>query len=1200
MTIKKRLKGTWVVSISFTLVIIACLLVSMHQVKRAVDKGKASAQIARYAAELTTLARSYTASPAERPKRQWLERYDSLAGLLSRTSYDSSEREVIERLRETQAGAKKIFEELVARYEGEGEAPAPLRQLRQESRERLVAQLIGKNQEIQYNAYVLDRKSVEEIDAIQTRAFFLILGLITFLVIVLSFTSSRLYGAIVHPLNTLEKAAAQIAAGRLDYQAPESDDEVGRLSMAFNRMGHSLQDSYADLSRENAERKRAEQGLKKLNETLEQRVAERTAQLGESEQRWATTLSSIGDAVIATDVDGRITFMNSVAEELTGWTLRDALAMPVSAVFNIVNEQTRREVENPITKVLREGMVVGLANHTILVRKDGTEVPIDDSGAPIRDADGNTTGVVLVFRDITERKQAEEALRISERRERERAEELATMLEAVPTPVIIVHNSDGTHMTGNRAADELLRQPRGTEISLSAPPEVRSGHFRTIKDERELRLDELPARRAARGENVQDFEYNLVFDDGTVRHLLAYGTPLWDDKGQPRGAVHTLVDITERKAAEEAVQRTLQRLYTVLSSMYGGLLLVTDEGRVEFANQALCDYFDLNDSPGDLVGLTASDVFAKIGEAYLHPDEALAHVREIVDRGQPVKGEQVAMRGGRELLRDFIPIRIGGQSYGRLWCHTDITERKAMERELQKARDDLEQRVIERTEQLVKSEKEFRLLAEAMPQIVWVTRADGWNIYFNQQWVDYTGLTLEESYGHGWNKPFHPDDQQRAWDAWQNAVTNNGTYSLECRLRKADGTYRWWLIRGVPVIDEKGQITKWFGTCTDIEEIKRTETQLRQAQKMEALGTMSGGIAHDFNNILAAIIGFSELLEGHISKESRDARHLHRILEAGIRGRELVRQMLAFARKAEQEKRPLPVSSIVKESVKLLRATTPSTINIRVNASNEALILGDPTQIQQVLMNLCTNAVHAMQENGGSLDIGLSDHTVLPSNGNPDGIAPGLYVKLIVRDTGTGIPADIMDKIFDPFFTTKKLGEGTGLGLSVVHGIVKQHDGYITAESEPGRGSTFTVYFPQIAGELGALAIHDDEIPTGSERILFVDDEETLVEMGEDILAELGYEVTSRMNGRQALALLKSNPSQFDLVITDQTMPEMTGVELAKEILAIRADMPIIMCTGFSYVVDADRAKAAGIKAFAMKPLTKREIARTVRHVLDE
>ena len=387
----------------------------------------------------------------------------------------------------------------------------------------------------------------------------------------------------------------------------------------------------------------------------------------------------------------------------------------------------------------------------------------------------------------------------------------------------------------------------------------------------------------------------------------------------------------------------------------------------------------------------------------------------------------------------------------------------------------------------------------------------------------------------------------------------------------------------------------------EIVERERAEQQLRQAQKMEALGTMSGGIAHDFNNILAAIIGFTELVADHAPKASRDAHHLQRIMEAGIRGRELVRQMLTFSRKTEQEKKPLRLGGIVEETIKLIRATIPATISIRVNTLGESgLILADPTQIQQVLMNLCTNAAYAMREKGGSLDIDLKDYSVSPSDGDPHGIKPGLYMKLSVRDTGTGMSRDVMDKIFDPFFTTKNVGEGSGLGLSVVHGIVKQHDGCILVESKLAKGSTFTVYLPKIAGELQTDTGCDDEIPTGSERILFVDDEAALVEMGEDILAELGYEVFSRMSSTEALALFKGDPSRFDLVITDQTMPGMTGADLAKEVLALRADMPIIMCTGFSHLVDADKAKAAGIKAFAMKPLTKREIARTIRNVLDE
>ena len=384
-------------------------------------------------------------------------------------------------------------------------------------------------------------------------------------------------------------------------------------------------------------------------------------------------------------------------------------------------------------------------------------------------------------------------------------------------------------------------------------------------------------------------------------------------------------------------------------------------------------------------------------------------------------------------------------------------------------------------------------------------------------------------------------------------------------------------------------------------EKEQLEQELRQAQKLEALGTLSGGIAHDFNNILAAIIGFTELVAGHAAKGSHDAHRLERVMEASVRGRDLVRQMLTFSRKTEQEKKPLLMSGIIKETVALLRASTPSTIDIRVDVKSESgMILADPTQMQQVLMNLCTNASYAMQDKGGTLDIELSDYSVSPSDDDPHRIKPGLYARLTVRDTGTGMSPDIVNKIFDPFFTTKQFGEGTGLGLSVVHGIVKHSNGYITVESEPGEGSTFTVYFPMIPGELETDAVSEDELPTGSERILFVDDEEALVEMGEDVLAEIGYEVTSRMNGREALDLLKLDPSRFDLVITDQTMPEMTGIELAKEVLAIKPGMPIIMCTGFSHVVDADKAKAAGIKAFAMKPLTKREIARTVRKVLDE
>ena len=397
-----------------------------------------------------------------------------------------------------------------------------------------------------------------------------------------------------------------------------------------------------------------------MAETL---IQEKTA-LRTSEERWSTTLASIGDAVIAADVEGKITFMNAVAEGLTGWTLKEAGAKPVTEIFNIINEQTRDQVENPVTKVLREGMIVGLANHTVLIRKDGSEAPIDDSGAPIRDEVGNTSGVVLIFRDITERKLAEEELRQSEKRYRELFE---TMYEGFILGEVITDEQgravDHRYLDINpRAEQQFFKRPR---------EEIVGSTYRTVGGARAAdEWAELLGNVAITGEPVSVERYAPVGDQWI--HLAAYSPRI----GQFAAVFE---NITERKQAEEAVQTTLKRLYTVLASMYGGLLLVTDESRVEFANQAICDYFDLSESPADLVGLTSSEVFAKITEAYLHPDEATARVKEIVDRGQPVANEEVAMRNGRELLRDFIPIRVNGKSSGRLWYHTDITERKAME-----------------------------------------------------------------------------------------------------------------------------------------------------------------------------------------------------------------------------------------------------------------------------------------------------------------------------------------------------------------------------------------------------------------------------------------------------------------------------------------------------------------------------------------
>ncbi len=376
--------------------------------------------------------------------------------------------------------------------------------------------------------------------------------------------------------------------------------------------------------------------------------------------------------------------------------------------------------------------------------------------------------------------------------------------------------------------------------------------------------------------------------------------------------------------------------------------------------------------------------------------------------------------------------------------------------------------------------------------------------------------------------------------------------------------------------------------------------QLNQAQRMEAIGTLAGGIAHDFNNILSGIIGYTEITKMKNSQPMLN-RYLDQVLSACDRAKNLVGQILTFSRVTELERRPVDISSITKETVKLLRATIPSTIEIRHRSSSDVhAVLADPTQIHQILINLCTNAAHAMRGQGGVLEIELQNVEITPEMTKARlGVNPGAYVMLTVSDTGVGIAPEFIHRIFDPFFTTKEKGEGTGLGLSVVYGIVKEFDGSITVEGEPGVGTTFKVWLPAITRLAEVSPESGEPMVGGRERILFVDDEAILMEIGCDILEELGYHVTGVTSSTEALELFRAQPDQFDLVMTDMTMPGMTGAELSQEILQIRADLPIILCTGLSEMINEEKAKAMGIREFAMKPLSLKNIAQLTRKALE-
>jgi len=382
---------------------------------------------------------------------------------------------------------------------------------------------------------------------------------------------------------------------------------------------------------------------------------------------------------------------------------------------------------------------------------------------------------------------------------------------------------------------------------------------------------------------------------------------------------------------------------------------------------------------------------------------------------------------------------------------------------------------------------------------------------------------------------------------------------------------------------------------------ERAEIQLLQAQKMEAMGTLAGGIAHDFNNILSPIMAHSEMAIMDLPEGSPVQQNLLQIRKAVERARDLVRQILTFARKRERERIPLKATVIVKEAIKFLKSTIPSTIDIQYDCQTEEdMVLGDPTEMNRIVMNLCTNAAHAMREKGGTLEVTLTDEHFGQDDISrfPD-LTSGHYLRISVRDTGQGIPPEIVDKIFEPYFTTKGPSEGTGLGLAVVHGIVKNYEGSISVDSEIGKGTTFHVILPLVEAEIPSIDESKAPLPSGTEHLLLVDDEIGIVHTQRLILERLGYKVTTRTNSIEALETFRNNPDQFDLVITDMTMPNMTGKDLAKELIRIRSDIPIILCTGFSEQINERIAKEIGISAFIMKPIVIRDIANAIREVLD-
>jgi PAS domain S-box-containing protein len=627
--------------------------------------------------------------------------------------------------------------------------------------------------------------------------------------------------------------------------------------------------------------------------------------------------------------------------------------------------------------------------------------------------------------------------------------------------------------------------------------------------------------------------------------------------------------LTEEIKSREQTEKQVQLLAKFPSENPSPVLRVDKDGGIIYANHgaaALLKEWDCNvggQLPAEYSNIIV-DIFYSEGE-------------ETIER----------LVGDRVFSIHVCPVR--GDSYVNLYCH-DITDLKKAEKNL------------------VDSQSRYRLLIENLDIGVTLVDKNHNIIMTNSSMGKMFNKSVSELVGKKCYQEFEKQEHICSHCPGTKAMKSGLPQSVQTQGKKDDGSSFTANVRALPVFGEDSQISGFMEVVEDITEREKERVEkeylgkrLQQSQKMEAIGTLAGGIAHDFNNILGAIIGYTEMARDDSPKESSVAKDLDHVLEASARAVGLVKQILSFSRQDETENVLLQPTSIVQQVISLLRPSLPTTIEITqdINAKT-GLIFGDPTQIHQILMNLCTNAFHAMEETGGNLDISLKEIDLRREDINPElPIEAGTFIQLSVGDSGVGMTQQVKDKIFDPYFTTKGVGKGTGMGLSIAHGIIKSYGGFITLSSELNKGTTFNVFLPVVNEEELPAREATQQIPVGIERVLFIDDEDVLADMGKNMLERLGYHVTVRKSSLEALETFQNQPDQFDVVITDQTMPGMTGVDLARRMLQIRPDIPIILCTGYSSIISEEKAKSFGIREFAFKPVQKRDIAMLIRKVLN-
>ena len=891
----------------------------------------------------------------------------------------------------------------------------------------------------------------------------------------------------------------------------------------------------------------------------------------EQREWFRVTLASIGDAVIATDAEGDITFLNPVAESLTGWSADEAIGRSLSDVFRIVNEYTRLPVEDPVQKVLKTGKIVGLANHTVLIRRDGREVPIDDSGAPIQDERGRIQGVVLIFRDITETKKAEKAIYESEQR-------LRLFIEHAPA-ALAMFDREMLYLSASR---RWLK-----DYNLGDRDLIGRSHYEIFP--------EIPDRwkvihqRGLNGEVVTAKADQFVRIDGSVQWLHWEVRPWRDQSDNIGGIVIFTEDITELKRAEEKTQDALLRQEEAVKAGKVGLWdwdLTTNtvnyseewKRQIGYEDHEIGNDFDewqRRVHPDDLETALSSarQAISKTGREY-HAQFRFHH-KAGTWRWILAQGSIIEDASGK-------PIRLIGS-------HIDITDQKRAQEALQEIN------------------KRYRTLFEHSADDIFLHDLNGNILDVNRSATLHTGYSEEElrklTVFDLLPDSVDKEDILRQWRQWKPGQT----FIIEDRHRRKDGSlYPIEINTGKVQFDGQNLI---LSMVRDISERKQSEQergklqeQLNQAMKMESVGRLAGGVAHDFNNMLGVILGHTELALDQVGKLSPVHSDLVEIRRSAQRSADLTRQLLAFARQQTSSPKVIDLNQTIDEMLTMLQRLIGEDIELSFfRAEHLYPVKIDPSQVDQILANLCVNSRDAI-EGIGKITI-ETQNTFLDDEycAHHAGCTPGDYVMLALSDDGCGIEKKSLENLFEPFFTTKQVGEGTGLGLSTVYGIVKQNSGFIEVYSEPGQGATFKIYLPQsLENFFGEAVRPSTEVSKGTETVLLVEDEGAILNLASVVLRRHGYLVLAAGTPKDALELVQEYEARIHLLITDVVMPEMNGWQLKNELQKLIPDMKVLFMSGYTANIVADRGVLEKDVKFLQKPFSIESLAKKVREVLDQ